>query len=129
RVGRPAWNPQRAAQALDEIRRRSGAGATKPAQRGPEYHGLAKQLRALMWDKVGLIRTGAGLTDALQSIRAMQAALNDETAAGEEAFTLSLQDWFDLRASLTTAEAVTLSALNRTESRGAHWRDDVPRND
>ena len=129
RVGRPAWNPQRAAQALDEIRRRSGTGATKPAQRGPEYHGLAKQLRALMWDKVGLIRTGAGLTDALARIRAMQVALNDEASAGEGAFNLSLQDWFDLRASLTTAEAVTLSALQRTESRGAHWRDDVPRND
>jgi succinate dehydrogenase / fumarate reductase flavoprotein subunit/fumarate reductase (CoM/CoB) subunit A len=124
---RQAWDPARTAEALDAIRRRTGAA--KPAQRGPDYHGLASELRALMWDKVGLIRTGAGLTGALARIHAMQAALNDEASAGESAFNLSLQDWFDLRASLATAEAVTLSALNRTESRGAHWREDFPHND
>ena len=126
--GKPrAWNPARAAAALDAIGRRTGAA--QPAQRGPEYHGLARELRALMWDKVGLIRTGAGLTEALARIRAMQAALNGEASAGGGAFNLSLQDWFDLRASLATAAAVTLSALNRTESRGAHWREDFPHND
>ena len=35
-----------------------------------------------------------------------------------------LQDWFDLRSGLLTAEAVTLSAINRAESRGAHQRED-----
>jgi succinate dehydrogenase/fumarate reductase flavoprotein subunit len=128
RADRPAWNPKRAAAALDEIRQRSEAAPAAPA-RGPEYHGLAKALRALMWDEVGLIRTGAGLAQALARIRAMQREIAAEPPAGAAAFNLSLQDWFDLRASLLTAEAVTLAALNRTESRGAHWREDFPHND
>ena len=41
-------------------------------------------------------------------------------------FNLDLHDWFELRAMLTTAEAVVRSALARTESRGAHQREDFP---
>ena len=41
-------------------------------------------------------------------------------------FNQALLDWYELRAGLLCAEAVTLSAINRTESRGAHQRDDIP---
>ena len=41
-------------------------------------------------------------------------------------FDLSLLGWYDLRDSLLAAEAVTLAAQNRTESRGAHVREDFP---
>ena len=37
-----------------------------------------------------------------------------------------LADWHDLRNALLTAEAVTVSALHRDESRGAHQRADYP---
>ena len=123
-----AWNARTAKSALDELRARSGSGAATP-QRGVEYHGLAREMRAMMWEKVGPIRTGVGLADALTRIRAMRREIEAEPAVVESVFNLSLQDWFDLRASLITAEAVTLAALNRTESRGAHWRDDFPAND
>ena len=36
------------------------------------------------------------------------------------------QDWFELRAMLTTAETLVGSALARNESRGAHQREDFP---
>jgi len=42
---------------------------------------------------------------------------------------MSLRGWYDLRSSLLTAEAVTVAALNRTESRGAHWREDYQQTD
>ena len=35
-------------------------------------------------------------------------------------------DWFDLRNMLMVARAVTEAALLRTESRGAHQREDFP---
>ncbi len=41
-------------------------------------------------------------------------------------FALGVQEWFDLRAALATAETIALTALNRTESRGAHQREDLP---
>jgi succinate dehydrogenase/fumarate reductase flavoprotein subunit len=44
-------------------------------------------------------------------------------------FALGVQEWFDLRAALLAAEAVTLCALSRTESRGAHQREDRPETD
>jgi succinate dehydrogenase/fumarate reductase flavoprotein subunit len=128
RARTPAWNSRFAAGVLDALDARSRGGAALP-QRGPEFHGIAKELRALMWDQVGLIRTKAGLTDALARIRAMQAAIAVEPALAGTDFDLSLQDWYDLRASLFTAESVTLAALNRTESRGAHWREDFPATD
>lgn len=40
-----------------------------------------------------------------------------------------LADWFELRAGLAAAEAVAAAALARTESRGAHQRDDFPDTD
>jgi succinate dehydrogenase/fumarate reductase flavoprotein subunit len=35
-------------------------------------------------------------------------------------------DWFDLRNMLLVARVVALAALRRTESRGAHQREDFP---
>jgi succinate dehydrogenase/fumarate reductase flavoprotein subunit len=48
---------------------------------------------------------------------------------GAREFNLDLHDAFELRAMLTTAEAVVRSALARTESRGAHQREDFPNTD
>ena len=85
------------------------------------------ELQDIMWRQVGLVRNGEGLTAALTRIRAMQSddlpALPRGTGG---AYDMTQQDWFDLRAALLTAETVTLSALNRQESRGAHQRDDFP---
>jgi len=122
------WDPRCAVRALDEMNVRSGGRAAEQ-QRGPEFHGIAAELRQLMWDKVGLIRTELGLVEALARIRAMQAEFEAESVQGGTDFDLSLMDWYDLRASLLTGESVTLAALNRTESRGAHWREDFPAND
>ena len=44
--------------------------------------------------------------------------------ADDAEFNMTLQDWYDLRSALLTAESVTLAAINRTESRGAHQRED-----
>ena len=46
--------------------------------------------------------------------------------AAAEPYNLDLQDWFELRAMLTTAAAIVTAALARTESRGAHQREDFP---
>jgi succinate dehydrogenase/fumarate reductase flavoprotein subunit len=45
---------------------------------------------------------------------------------GVRQFNLDLHDAFELRAMLATAKAVVHSALARTESRGAHQREDYP---
>ncbi|MBK20136.1 MAG: succinate dehydrogenase [Rhodospirillaceae bacterium] len=87
---------------------------------------LMAELQELMWDKVGLFRTSEKLEQALERIREMQ---NDDlrniTIPDDEPFNQALLDWYELRAGLLCAESVTLAAINRKESRGAHQREDI----
>ena len=114
----------------------SAAAAVIDAPRGQLKSGLKpdggpaalmKELQALMWDKVGLFRTGEDLEAAWARIREMQRDDMTRMAIPDDApFNQALLDWYELRAGLLCAEAVALSAINRTESRGAHQREDMP---
>lgn len=85
------------------------------------------ELQALMWEKVGLFRTAEKLEQGLARIREMQKMdLYKVFISDDKPFNQALLDWYELRAGLLCAESVTLSALNRTESRGAHQREDIP---
>ena len=109
--------------ALDRI----AALVPRGSKRGTTPVALQAELQKLMWEKAGPFRTGEKLSDALRRIREMrEQELHDLEIATEGAFNMDLQDWFELRAMLTTAEAVVTSALARTESRGAHQREDYP---
>ncbi|HET8563022.1 MAG TPA: succinate dehydrogenase, partial [Candidatus Binatia bacterium] len=78
----------------------------------------------------GPFRTGDKLAAALERIRRMQKYdLRNLSIDSQGSFNLDIQDWFELRAMLTTAEAVVSSALARSESRGAHQREDFPEPD
>jgi succinate dehydrogenase/fumarate reductase flavoprotein subunit len=90
---------------------------------------LLDELRALMWDDVGPLRKAAGLERALARVGEMRATLGRIAIAPGRAGNASLADWFELRASLIAAEAVTQAALVRRESRGAHQREDFPNTD
>jgi succinate dehydrogenase/fumarate reductase flavoprotein subunit len=58
-----------------------------------------------MWENAGPFRTGAKLAAALGRIRQMQRYdLPNVSATDENVYNLDLQDWFELRAMLTTAE-------------------------
>ena len=84
------------------------------------------ELQNLMWKMVGPFRTGDKLAAALERIKAMRRELPDLSIGSEEPFNLDIQDWLELRAMLATAEMVVTAALARTESRGAHQREDFP---
>ena len=84
------------------------------------------ELQKLMWEKVGPFRTGDQLLSAQSQIEGMQRELPSLKVGRVHGYNLDLQDWFELRAMLTTAGAVVKSAVNRTESRGAHQREDFP---
>jgi len=87
------------------------------------------ELQNLMWEKVGVLRTGEKLSAALARIREMRTTLAEMVPADDTEFNMTLQDWYDLRSALLTAESVTLAAINRTESRGAHQREDYEQMD
>jgi succinate dehydrogenase / fumarate reductase, flavoprotein subunit len=97
---------------------------------GPDLNTAAMiaRLQAIMSDEVGPFRTAAKLNRALAGIAALTAELGERPPrrAGEAGFDLQRLEWFDLRNMLVVARAVAQSALARTESRGAHQREDFP---
>ena len=94
---------------------------------GPSAIALVQELRRLMWKLVGPFRDRGGLESALERIRAMRSdELPQVPVPRDTAFAVELADWQELRAALLVAEAVTVAALAREESRGAHQRDDFP---
>ena len=72
------------------------------------------ELRQVMWNRVGLVRTGNGLWEARSHILDMDRVLR-RTIAGRVAADLSIM--------------VVLAALRRSESRGGHYRADYPEMD
>ena len=116
--------PRLSPAAIGAARRR----VTAPLGRsgGEDLYPLQSRLRALMWEEVGLIRSGPGLKTALGEIE--EIALRAEHAAvpGGTAFNLAWQDWLNLQNQATAAWLIGRSALERTESRGSHYRRDFP---
>ncbi len=86
----------------------------------PEMQHLLDQLHRLMWDNVGIIRSGSGLVQALETIEALQ---QQATLCHWEAV---IPAGFELSSQLTVAQLITQAALSRQESRGAHTRTDYP---
>ncbi len=88
---------------------------------------IRDDLQALMMDKVSVFRTGSGLAEARDGLRALRerygrAKLDDR---GRQ-FNQDLLEALELGFLLDLAEATAASALNRGESRGAHYREDYP---
>jgi succinate dehydrogenase/fumarate reductase flavoprotein subunit len=79
-----------------------------------------------MWDHVGLIRAGEGLKLALIEIEDISSRLESVAVRGGGAYNLAWQDWINLQNQATAAWLIARSALERTESRGSHYRRDFP---
>jgi len=87
---------------------------------------LQRALRNAMWEGCGVVRAEDGLQEALAKLREIRiAAENVDVRPDSEGFG-DLAHALDLRASLVSAEASLLGAVERRESRGAHQRSDHP---
>jgi succinate dehydrogenase / fumarate reductase flavoprotein subunit len=103
--------------ALDVLAARTGRG------RDPEE--LIDELRGLVWDHAGIVRTGDGLREGLAKLRDLKERAG-ELAIPDGPPSRRFEHALNLRAMLTAAEAVMRGALAREESRGAHHREDFP---
>ncbi len=86
---------------------------------------LRTEMQALMMDDVGVFRTEKGIQSALNRIRAMQESARDITVMDKgKRFNTDILEAIELQNLLDLAEVTAASALARTESRGAHSRED-----
>jgi succinate dehydrogenase / fumarate reductase flavoprotein subunit len=115
----PAARPDAAHSAIELIR-------AAPPKDMPNSAEMLQDLQQTMSDDVGPLRTAASLERALGRIDRLDAALGDQPFGDAGSFDMQRLEWFDLRNMLTVARAVTQAALARTESRGAHQREDFP---
>lgn len=118
----PADPTAEAQAALDRIR--AGKGTVRPGH-------IRRRLQELMMDHVGVFRTAEGMQQAVQAIRQLQEDFHKNLAIDDhgQRFNTDLLEAWELGALLDIAEVTAVSALNRTESRGAHSRDDFPERD
>jgi fumarate reductase flavoprotein subunit len=102
--------------------------AEAPLQReGLDLYPLREALRLSNWEKLGIIREGKELQEGLQTIRELKVKMDQVGTAGGPAYNISWNDWLNMRNLLDASEMVGRSALERQESRGAHYRSDFPK--
>lgn len=96
---------------------------------GPDFTSLGQNIRTLMADAAGVRRDGPVLAAA-------QASLNTWTESWEHGATIPIDTqpehvraWGEARNRLLVARLVVDAAVQRRESRGAHWRADYPLSD
>jgi succinate dehydrogenase / fumarate reductase, flavoprotein subunit len=92
-------------------------------------YSVQHELQSIMQDLVGIVRQEREMRQALDHIQRLAASSERVGASGHREFNSGWHTALDLRNLLTVSEIVTLAALERKESRGAHFRDDFPDKD
>lgn len=104
------------------------ARAYGPLGRKPgDLEAIRETLYATMWDDVGILRDAAGLERAGERL----AGLADSVAEagitdGDRRYNLTWMDRLNLENLVQVSRAICAAALARTDSRGAHFREDFP---
>jgi len=99
----------------------------EPAGEGAENpYALHQELQQTMNDLVGIIRRSDEMELALKKLDELRRRAEHVVVEGHRQFNPGWHLALDLRNMLAVSECVTRAALQRTESRGGHTREDYP---
>ncbi|CAM5633889.1 fumarate reductase/succinate dehydrogenase flavoprotein subunit [Streptomyces avidinii] len=87
---------------------------------------LHQELQTIMNDLVGIIRREGEMAEALEKLAALRVRASRAGVEGHRQFNPGWHLALDLRNMLLVSECVARAALERTESRGGHTREDCP---
>jgi succinate dehydrogenase / fumarate reductase flavoprotein subunit len=97
---------------------------------GESVAAIREALQVEMMDKAGVFRTGDALNQARGTIRQLRDAYTHVAIQDKgKVFNTDLLEALELGYLLDCAEAIVEGAATRTESRGAHLREDYPNRD
>jgi succinate dehydrogenase / fumarate reductase flavoprotein subunit len=96
---------------------------------GENPYQIQKDLQELMQDNVGIVRTESEMQYALGQLQQLKQRANHATVTGNREYNPGWHTTIDLKNLLTVSEAVTRTAIERKESRGAQFREDYPGKD
>ncbi|MFD9036103.1 fumarate reductase/succinate dehydrogenase flavoprotein subunit [Streptomyces sp. NPDC059567] len=98
--------------------------AEEPSAENP--YTLHQELQQTMNDLVGIIRREGEMAEALERIAELRVRARRAGVEGHRQFNPGWHLALDLRNMLLVSECVARAALERTESRGGHTREDYP---
>jgi len=91
---------------------------------------IGNEMKKVMFDEVGIFRSGKGMQLALDKVRELRERFQHVHVSDTgRIFNTELLNAWELGNLLELAEVVTVSAINRQESRGGHAREDYPQRD
>jgi succinate dehydrogenase / fumarate reductase flavoprotein subunit len=99
-----------------------GAGAESPYR-------VQHDLQVMMQDLVGIVRREEEMQRALDGLSSLRQRSAGVGVGGHREYNPGWHTALDLDHLLTVSEAIARSAIERQESRGAHFRDDFPEKD
>jgi succinate dehydrogenase / fumarate reductase, flavoprotein subunit len=96
---------------------------------GEDGFQLQTELQTAMQNLAGIVRTEHDLVRALEEIQRIRRRAASVAAHGNREYNPGWHTALDLPNLLTVSEAIVRAAIIRTESRGAHFREDRPDKD
>jgi succinate dehydrogenase / fumarate reductase flavoprotein subunit len=124
---RPRVDDAQVADAAAEALRPFSAETQEPDAGPPENpYTLHQELQQTMNDLVGIIRREAEMKQALEKLAELRVRARRAGVEGHRQFNPGWHLALDLRNMLLVSECVARAALERTESRGGHTREDHP---
>ena len=94
-------------------------------QKAGDINSIRNRLMDVMWEQVGVLRTGKELLNGLGQLKDLKQELLITGLDGDNrVFNLSWHDWLNLQSLIEISEVITSAALARENSRGAHYRED-----
>ena len=113
---------EQAAQRALEPFERNGANAEGPYQ-------IQHALQEMMQDLVGIVRKEEEMLRALEGLQKLRKRGGQVAVPGNREYNPGWHTALDLDNLLTVSEAIARAAVERKESRGAHFREDYPDKD
>jgi succinate dehydrogenase / fumarate reductase flavoprotein subunit len=112
---------------VNQVAREALEAFERPGGEGP--YQVQQDLQELMQSKVGIVRLQGEMEQALEGIGKLVERAKHVSVGGNREYNPGWHTALDLTNLLTVSEAITRAAIERTESRGAHFRDDYPEKD
>jgi succinate dehydrogenase / fumarate reductase, flavoprotein subunit len=114
---------------IEEAARAALAPFDRADSREEGPYKIQLDLQEMMQELVGIVRTEDEMRQALEGIERFRERASRVSVTGNREYNPGWHTALDLRNLLTVSEAVTRSAIERKESRGAQFRDDYPAKD
>ncbi|BCU68994.1 succinate dehydrogenase flavoprotein subunit [Stygiolobus caldivivus] len=106
--------------AYDVVKRESGV----------HFGEVVNKLREVMWEDVGVFRTEDGMKNAVSEIMKLRDMAKDTYVLDKsKVYNTEFYNALEMKNMLDLALVIAVTALNRKESRGAHYRLDYPKRD